>query len=104
MEDFDPSAFLAKRTSSTESSLSNSDSGVTTVNVKSSEELDTEEETGVNREETGENKEQTSRQGSEVITKSLCYYYYLYLQLEVKVSRERSVNTSSVAAISVFTP
>lgn len=78
MEDFDPSAFLAKRTSSTESSSSNSDSGVTTVNVKSSEELDGEEETGVNREETGENREQTSRQGSEVITKSFCYYNYLY--------------------------
>lgn len=56
MEGFDPSAFLAKRFSSTASS---SDwTGVTTVNVKSSEEQeDTEQETG----------EQTPRQGSEVI-------------------------------------
>lgn len=56
MEGFDPSAFLAKRSSSTTSS---SDwTGVTTVNVKSSEEQeDIEEETG----------EPTPRQGSEVI-------------------------------------
>lgn len=67
MEGFDPSAFLTKQTLNTNSSLSNSDSGVTTVNVRSSEEQDAEEETGVNREETGENREQTSRQGSEVI-------------------------------------
>lgn len=54
MEGFDPSAFLAKRSSSTTSS---SDwTGVTTVNVKSSEEQeDIEEETG----------EPTPRQGSE---------------------------------------
>ena len=67
MEGFDPSAFLAKRPSGSNRSLNNSDSGVMTVTVKSSEEQDTEEETGVSREQTGENREQTSRQGSEVI-------------------------------------
>ena len=61
MEGFDPSAFLAKPSRSGRSSAITSDGGVTTVNVKSSEEL-------VNEEETGERKEATSRQGSEVST------------------------------------
>ena len=57
MEGFDPSAFLAKRSSSTTSS---SDwTGVTTVNVKSSEEQE-----DIEQQETGE---PTPRQGSEVI-------------------------------------
>lgn len=59
MEGFDPSAFLAKRPSSTTSSSDST--GVTTVNVKSSEERED------NDEETGENRQQTPRQGSEVI-------------------------------------
>lgn len=56
MQGFDPSAFLAKRSTS---SASTSDYGVTTVNVKSSEEQETEEETG-------ERREQNSHHGSEV--------------------------------------
>ena len=60
MEGFDPSAFLAKPSRSGTSSAITSDGGVTTVNVKSSEEL-------VN-EETEERKEATTRQGSEVST------------------------------------
>ena len=60
MEGFDPSAFLAKPSRSETSSAITSDGGVTTVNVKSSEEL-------VN-EETEERKEATARQGSEVST------------------------------------
>ena len=61
MEGFDPSAFLAKRSSSTTSS---SDwTGVTTVNVRSSEEHENIEE----EEETGKNKQPAPRQGSEVI-------------------------------------
>ena len=59
MEGFDPSAFLAKPSRSETSSAITSDGGVTTVNVKSSEEL-------VNEEETEERKEATTRQGSEV--------------------------------------
>lgn len=59
MEGFDPSAFLAKRSSSTTSS--SGWTGVTTVNVKSSEEQEDIEE------ETGENRQPTPRQGSEVI-------------------------------------
>ena len=59
MEGFDPSAFLAKPSRSGTSSAITSDGGVTTVNVKSSEEL-------VNDEETEERKEATARQGSEV--------------------------------------
>ena len=59
MEGFDPSAFLTKQSTSESSSTSASDCGVTTVNVKSSEEQGTEEETGKKR-------DQTSRQGSEV--------------------------------------
>ncbi|KAM7433841.1 Transcription elongation factorSPT6 [Porites harrisoni] len=58
MEGFDPSAFLAKPSGSGTSSAITSDGGVTTVNVKSSEEL-------VNEEETEERKEATARQGSE---------------------------------------
>jgi len=59
MEGFDPSAFLAKRSSSTTGS---SDwTGVTTVNVKSSEQQED------NEEETGENSQPTPHQGSEVI-------------------------------------
>ena len=61
MEGFDPSAFLAKPSRSGTSSAITSDGGVTTVNVKSSEEL-------VNEEETEERKEATTRQGSEVST------------------------------------
>ena len=61
MEGFDPSAFLAKPSRSGTSSAITSDGGVTTVNVKSSEEL-------VNEEETEERKEATARQGSEVST------------------------------------
>ena len=61
MEGFDPSAFLAKPSRSETSSAITSDGGVTTVNVKSSEEL-------VNEEETEERKEATARQGSEVST------------------------------------
>ena len=61
MEGFDPSAFLAKPSRSGTSSAITSDGGVTTVNVKSSEEL-------VNDEETEERKEATTRQGSEVST------------------------------------
>ena len=61
MEGFDPSAFLAKPSRSETSSAITSDGGVTTVNVKSSEEL-------VNEEETEERKEATTRQGSEVST------------------------------------
>ena len=61
MEGFDPSAFLAKPFRSGTSSAITSDGGVTTVNVKSSEEL-------VNEEETEERKEATTRQGSEVST------------------------------------
>ena len=61
MEGFDPSAFLAKPSRSETSSAITSDGGVTTVNVKSSEEL-------VNDEETEERKEATTRQGSEVST------------------------------------
>ena len=60
MEGFDPSAFLAKPSRSGTSSAITSDGGVTTVNVKSSEEL-------VN-EETEERKEATTRQGSELST------------------------------------
>lgn len=56
MDGFDPSAFLAKRSSSKTSS---SDwTGVTTVNVKSSEEQE-----DIEQQETGE---PTPRQGSEV--------------------------------------
>ena len=58
MEGFDPSALLAKPSRNGTSSAISSDGGVTTVNVKSSEEL-------VN-EETEERKETTTRQGSEV--------------------------------------
>ena len=59
MEGFDPSAFLAKRSSATTGS---SDwTGVTTVNVKSSEQQED------NEDETGENRQATPRQGSEVI-------------------------------------
>ena len=61
MEGFDPSAFLAKPSRSGTSSAITSDGGVTTVNVKSSEEL-------VNDEETEERKEATTRQGSDVST------------------------------------
>ena len=61
MEGFDPSAFLAKPSRSGTSSAITSDGGVTTVNVKSSEEL-------VNDEETEERKEATTRQRSEVST------------------------------------
>ena len=61
MEGFDPSAFLAKPSRSGTSSAITSDGGVTTVNVKSSEEL-------VNDEETEERKEATTQQGSEVST------------------------------------
>ena len=61
MEGFDPSAFLAKLSRSGTSSVITSDGGVTTVNVKSSEEL-------VNEEETEERKEATTRRGSEVST------------------------------------
>ena len=61
MEGFDPSAFLAKPSRSGTSSAITSDGRVTTVNVKSSEEL-------VNDEETEERKEATTRQGSEVST------------------------------------
>ena len=60
MEGFDPSAFLAKPSRSGTSSAITSDAGVTTVNVKSREEL-------VN-EETEERKEATTRQGSELST------------------------------------
>ena len=59
MEGFDPSALLAKPSRNGTSSAISSDGGVTTVNVKSSEEL-------VNEEETEERKEATTRQGSEV--------------------------------------
>ena len=59
MEGFDPSALLAKPSRNGTSSAISSDGGVTTVNVKSSEEL-------VNEEETEERKETTTRQGSEV--------------------------------------
>lgn len=52
MEGFDPSAFLAKQSPSTKSSRSTPESGVTTVNVKSSDEQEIEEETGENRERT----------------------------------------------------
>ncbi|CAH3192792.1 unnamed protein product [Porites evermanni] len=58
MEGFDPSAFLAKPSRSGTSRAITSDGGVTTVNVKSSEEL-------VNEEETEERKEATTQQGSE---------------------------------------
>lgn len=59
MEGFDPSAFLAKRSSSTTSS---SDwTGVTTVNVRSSKEHQDIEE------ETGENRQSSPDRGSEVI-------------------------------------
>ena len=61
MEGFDPSAFLAKPSRSGTSSAIRSDGGVTTVNVKSSEEL-------VNDEETEERKEAATWQGSEVST------------------------------------
>ena len=59
MEGFDPSALLAKSSTNGTSSAISSDGRVTTVNVKSSEEL-------VNEEETEERKETTTRQGSEV--------------------------------------
>ena len=59
MEGFDPSALLAKPSRNGTSSAISSDGGVTTVNVKSSEEL-------VNEEETQQRKETTTRQGSEV--------------------------------------
>ncbi|CAH3104037.1 unnamed protein product [Porites lobata] len=58
MEGFDPSALLAKPSTNGTSSAISSDGRVTTVNVKSSEEL-------VNEEETEERKETTTRQGSE---------------------------------------
>ena len=63
MEGFDPSAFLAKPSRSGASSAITSDSGVTTVNVKSSEELG-------NKEETEERKEATTRQGSDSLRAS----------------------------------
>ena len=67
MQGFDPSAFLAKQSTHTNGSTSASDSGVTTVHVKSSgsEEQETDEENG-------EKTEQTSRQGSEVKS---CQFY-----------------------------
>ena len=59
MEGFDPSAFLAKRSSSTTGS---SDwTGVTTVNVRSSEEHQDIEE------ETGDSRQSSPDRGSEVI-------------------------------------
>ena len=53
-------SWLSPSRSGTSSAIT-SDGGVTTVNVKSSEEL-------VNEEETEERKEATARQGSEVST------------------------------------
>ena len=60
MEGFDPSASLAeRRVRPNSASNSESAAGVTTVNVRSSEQHQPEEEAG-------DKKEQTSRKGSEV--------------------------------------
>ena len=67
MVGFDPSAFLAKQSTNTKSSASSSESGVTTVNVKSSEELETEDEVE-------EKRERTSRHGSEVQCFSFLFF------------------------------
>ena len=59
MEGFDPSAFLAKRFFRPNTAGNSESGGVTTVNVKSSEEPEPEEEPG-------DKKEEASRKGSEV--------------------------------------
>ena len=71
MEGFDPSAFLAKRQlKRRNSSVSDPNSGVTTVTVKSRTDEDTEEET---KEETKEDGGQTNFHGGRVRT---CFFLF----------------------------